>query len=174
MALTFGGAAAALRKTSLNKFVALGEKATSDDFRLHIDAYPELEYLVQAAQMPALKREMVEIVGPNGVQVQQQGKLINAGELPITFIETIDGKLLAALRQWVTQKEYHTVTLALISEGENVSNENTTIVLEGCWLESEPIELSVDDNTALKPTGTLHYNWHSGYDEGQAGNLEWS
>lgn len=173
MPMTFGAAAAPLRKQSLYRFISLGEKATADDFRLSIYAYPDIEYLVQAAQLPPLKREMVEIVGPNGVQVQQQGKLINAGELPITFIETITGNLLGILRRWVTEKEYHTVTMALVSEGEPVSNQNTTITLEGCWLESEAIELSVDDNAALKPTGTLHYNWHSGYDGGQAGSLGW-
>jgi hypothetical protein len=173
MPLMFGAASAALRKSSLNKFVAMGEKATADDFQLRIEAYPEIEFLVQAAQIPPLRREMVEIVGPHGVQVQQQGKLINAGELPITFLETIDGKLLSLLRQWVTKKEYHTVTLALVSEGEQMSNMNTTFTLEGCWFESEAIELSVDDNTPLKPTGTLHYNWHSGYDGGQAASLEW-
>ncbi|MFH1984778.1 MAG: hypothetical protein ABIL58_23300 [Pseudomonadota bacterium] len=165
MTLTFGAANMALRKSSLNKFVAIGEKATADDFVLRVDAYPEMEYLVQAAQMPAIKRELVEIVGPHGVQVRQQGKIVNAGELPITFIETINGAALGVLRKWVQNKEYHTVVMALVSEGQIASNPNSTCVLEGCWLQSEPIELSVEDGTApLKPTGTLHYNWAGWYE----------
>lgn len=168
MPLTFAGANVPLRKRSLNKFVALGEKATADDFVMKIYEFPDLEFLIQAAQMPPIKREMVEIVGPHGIQVQQQGKIINAGELPITFIETIYGHALAVVKEWVRDKLYLTITLGLVSEGEPISGPNTSVTLEGCWLESEAIELSVDDNAPLKPTGTLHYNWAGWYDDGEA------
>jgi len=172
MPLQFGSANVPLRWSSLSKFVALGEKATADDFMIKIQDYPDFEFLVQAAQMPPIKREMTEIVGPHGVQVQQAGKIINAGELPITFIETINGNMLSIIRQWVRDKEYHTVIMALTSEAAPTSNEYTTCVLEGCWLESEASEMTVDDNTPLKPTGTLHYNW-AGWYETTGGNLSW-
>ncbi len=163
MPLQFSGANASLRRRSLNKFVAIGEKATSDDFEMRVQEFPDMRFLVQAAQMPPIKREMVEIVGPHGIQVQQQGKLINAGEIPITFIETVHGDVLQMLKRWVRQKMYLTVILSLTSEGSPFGTPNTSVTLEGCWLESEGIELSVDDNTPLKPTGTLHYNWPSWY-----------
>ena len=169
MSLISGTANVPLVKRSLRKFTALGEKATGDDFRMVVDGYPDLEFLVQSVQMPPAKREMVEIVGPHGVQVQQQGKIMNAHEIPVTFIETVEGDALKAIRQWVKNKEYHTVNLALVSEESPNSNEWTSVTLEGCWIESEGIELSVEDNAPLKPTGTLHANWVSYFDE--AGNL---
>lgn len=164
MPLSFGSANADLAKSSLNRFVALGEKAIGADFQLRVAAYPNLEYLVQAAQMPIIGREPVELFGPHGVQVRQQGKIMNAGEIPITFIETVSGEMLSILRQWVANKEYHTVVMALVSEAYASSVAATTCVLEGCWLASEPIELSVEDSaTPLKPTGTLNYNWAGWY-----------
>lgn len=167
MPLIFGNADVSLRKFSLNKFVAMGEKATADDFVMTVYEFPDMEFLIQAAQMPPIKREMVEIVGPHGIQVQQQGKIINAGELPITFIETVHGDALGMLREWVRDKLYLTVSIGLTSEAEPVGSQNASVTLEGCWLESEAIELSVDDNTPLKPTGTLHYNWAGWYESGQ-------
>jgi hypothetical protein len=155
----FGAANVPLVKKSFNKFLAMGEKATSDDFRMVVAEYPDLEFLVQTTQMPPIKREMVEIIGPHGVQVQQQGKVINAHEVPITFIETISGEVLKTVREWVKEKKYLDFTLSLVSEAKTGSDTNSTVVFEKTWIESEGIELSVDDNTPIKPSATLHVNW---------------
>jgi hypothetical protein len=161
----FGSANVPLVKKSFNKFLAMGEKATADDFRMTIDGYPDIEFLIQTTQLPPIKREMVEIVGPHGVQVQQQGKIINAHEVSISFIETVSGSVLAMLRECVKGKKYLDIKLALVSEAETTSSAPTTVLFESTWIESDAIEFSVDDNTPLKPAGTLHVNWVSYFDE---------
>jgi hypothetical protein len=169
---SFGSANVALVKKSLNKFLSMGEKATSDDFRMTVEGYSELEFLIQTGQLPPIKREMVEIVGPHGMQVQQQGKIINAHEVPITFIETVSGAVLGVLRDWVKNKRYLTVTLAMLSEGDTQSSKAATVRFENCWIESDAIEFSVEDNTPLKPAATLHVNWVSYFDE-DGNTLNW-
>ena len=160
-----GPANVPLVKRSWSRFISLGEKAKADDFRMTFDGYPNLEFLVQTANMPPIKREMVEIVGPHGVQVQQQGKIINAHEVPVTFIETVSGIVLGTLRNWVKEKKYLTVKIAPVSEAQPISVRWNTAVFEQTWIESDAIEFSTEDNAPLKPACTLHVNWVSYFDE---------
>jgi hypothetical protein len=58
----------------------------------------------------------------------------------------------------VANKKYLTVTLALVSEGgETVPA--TSFTFENTWLELDGVDLSTEDNTVLKASGTLHVNW---------------
>lgn len=162
-----------LVKNSYKNLVSMGEGAKGDDFRMTIENYPDLEYLVQATQLPALKREMVESKGPHGVMFQQQGNFINAQDITITFKEVVSGAALEALREWVTEKSYLTVTLALISESQPESSYANSVVLEDAWIEIDAVDLSVDDTTTLvKPSGTIHGNWVTWADEEQE-TLSW-
>lgn len=163
-----------LVKKSYKKLLSLGEGAKADDFRMKFEQYPDLEFLVQATQIPELKREMLETYGPHGVKFNQQGKFQNAGDTTITFKEVITGKAYEALRKIVTGKEYLNITLALIGESQPSSVEATTITLEDAWLELDASDLSVEDGTTLvKPSGTIHYNWVSWGDTDSAGSLGW-
>lgn len=159
-----GPANVPLIKTALNKFVSLGEKAKADDFRMTVEGYSDLEFLVQTASLPPIKREMVELFGPHGVQVQQQGKIINAHEVPITFVETVEGDLLKTLRGWVKEKKYLRVTLELLSEASPTAGSYKKVTFENTWIESDAIEFSVEDNAPLKPNCTLHVNWVDYFD----------
>jgi len=161
MALFTGTANVPLIKSAFAGFVGLGEKAKADDFQMTIQGFNDLKFLVQTAQWPAIKREMVEITGPHGIQVKQQGKITNAHELPITFIETVQGHVLRDLRTWVKEKSYRQVTLKLLSEAQPNPNDYTSLLMDFCWFASEPVENSTEDNAPLKVSGTLYVNWVS-------------
>ena len=162
-----------LVKNSYKNLVSMGEGAKGDDFRMTIEGYPDLEYLVQTTQLPALKREMIESKGPHGVMFNQQGNFMNAQDITITFKEVVSGKALEALRDWVANKKYLQVTLALISESQPESVYANSVVLEDAWIEIDAVDLSVDDTTTLvKPSGTIHGNWVTWPDEEQE-TLPW-
>lgn len=153
-------------KQSYKRLVALGEKASGADFRMVVEGYPELSYLVSSVSLPAMQREVIETYGPLGIKVNQQGKYINAQDIPITFDEVISGAALSALRDWVMERRYLKVTIGLVSESLTESDPNTTVVCEDCWLECEAIELGNENSaTVVKPTGTLHANWVDWYNE---------
>lgn len=155
-------------RTGYRKLLALGEGAVADEFILTIEGYNDLRYLCQSFQIPPLIRENIESYGPHGVQFNQQGRYKNAQDIPISFKEVISGKAYKVLREWVKNKKYLTVKLALTGESYPTSNENNSWLLEDCWIEIEGVDLSVEDGTSLvKPTGTLHANWISHLDDDQ-------
>ena len=150
----------ALVKKSYKKLLALGEGVSGDEFKMTIEGYPDITYLIQTSQLPALMRENIESFGPHGVQFNQQGRFKNAQEVPISFKEVITGVAYQAIREWVKEKKYLKVVVGLLGESFTSSNENNTVVLEDCWLELEGADLSVEDgSTLIKPSGTLHANW---------------
>ena len=114
-----------------------------------IEGYPNLRYLCQSTQLPALMRENIESYGPQGVQFNQQGRYKNAQDVPITFKEVISGESYKAVRDWVKNKKYLTVKIGLAGESFPTSNKNTTVVLEDCWLELEGADLSVEDGASV-------------------------
>lgn len=149
-----------LLKKSYKSWVALGEKVTGNEFKMAIEDYPDLTYLVSNVQLPPMQREPVEMYGPGGVKFVQQGRFINAQEVPITFEEVLEGKTLEALRDWVTNKYYKKVTLGLVGESKTTSAESTTVVMEDCWLSLDGVDLSKEDGAVVvKPSGTLYANW---------------
>jgi hypothetical protein len=116
---------------------------------------------------------MIESKGPHGVMFNQQGNFMNAQDITITFKEVISGKALEAIRDWVKNKLYLQVNLAIVSESQPESNTANSVVLEDAWIEIDAVDLSVDDTTTLvKPSGTIHGNWVSWADEEQE-TLPW-
>jgi len=163
-----------LVKNSYKKLLSMGEGAKGDDFRMTVEGYSDLEFLVQTTQMPAVKRELIESKGPHGVMFNQAGNFMNAQDITITFKEVITGKALECIRDWVKEKKYLLVTLALISESLPESVYANSVVLEDAWLEIDAIDLSVDDTTTLvKPSGTIHGNWVTWSDEDADAQLSW-
>jgi hypothetical protein len=154
-----------LIKKSYQKLLSYGEGATSDDFRMTIEGYDDLEFLIQATQLPPIAREPIEGFGPHGVQFTQQGRYKNIAEVPITFKEVLSGVVYQMIRDWVLNKRYLYVVLGLIAESAPTSNPYTTIIMYDTWLELEGVDLSVEDATLVKPVGTLHVNWLDYLDE---------
>lgn len=154
---------------SYKKLVALGEKVSGAEYKMEVEDYPDLTYLVSSVSLPALQREVMETYGPYGIKFNQMGKFINAQDVPITFDEVITGKALEALREWVKEKKYLKVVLGLVSESVTESNANTTVVMEDCWIEMDAVELGNENSaTVVKPSGTLHANWVSWLDDSEA------
>ena len=143
-------------KAKYSSLLALGEGATSEDFEMVIDSDDDLKLLVQTSQIPALAREQIETFGPNGVQFVQQGRFKNIAEVPISFKEVITGVVYRKIRGLVVNKSYVDIELSLINEAGEVGFE---LALEDCWIELEGVDLSVEDATLVKPTGTIHANW---------------
>ena len=154
-------------RTGYRKVLALGEGVASEEFRMTFEGYSDISYLVQSTQLPALAREPIESFGPNGVQFVQQGRYKNAQEVPISFKEVITGKIYEFLRAQLRGKKYYTVKLALVGESFPTSNNNTSLVFEDCWIELEGVDLSVEDATLVRPSGTIHANWISYCDTDQ-------
>jgi len=148
-----------LLRDTYKKMAALGEVIKGQDFALEIEGYPDLKYLVQAATTPALKREVVETVGPHGVKCNQQGRFVNEIDMQVTFKEVTSAAAYQALTSWVKNKEYREVTLTLVSESVTSASTDHTWVLEDCWIELDGGDLSVEDAVPLKPSGTLHGNY---------------
>jgi hypothetical protein len=163
-----------LIKSSYKKYVSFGEKAVSSDYRMLIQQYPNLEYLIHATQLPELKREIIEDYGPHGVMFNQQGRYKNAVDITITFKEIITGEAYKCLRDWVRNKRYLDVWIGLMGESSPESNEHNTLLCEDVWCELDATDLSNEDNTTLiKPSGLLHVNWHSWVDA-VPHTLEWA
>jgi len=159
---------------SYKKLLSLGEGAKGDDFRMTIEEYPDLEFLVQATQLPEIKREMIESYGPHGVKFNQQGKFNNAGDMTITFKEVITGEVYACLAEIVKEKKYVEIKLGLLGESQPESVPGTTCLMSDCWIEIDALDLSVEDGTTLvKPSGTIHYNWVSWLDDEDVSSMSW-
>jgi len=157
-----------LFKGTYKSMLTDGEAAIAHDFVMRIDGYPDLTYLVQTANIPTIKREPIEIYGPLGTKFMQQGKIENAVEMPLTFKEVITGKAYAALTQWVRDKEYHTITLELTHESLGYAQGKTWLI-EDAWMELDNVDLSVEDSTPVKPSGTLHGHYFLDIADGSAG-----
>lgn len=148
-----------LLRDTYKKMAALGEAVKGQDFRLSVEGYPDLEVLVQSAQTPPTKRELVETTGPFGVKCNQQGRFMNEVEMQITFKEVLSAAAYKALTNWVKNKQYLEVNLQLVSESSSVPADDHNWTLEDCWIELDGGDLSVEDAVPLKPSGTLHGNY---------------
>lgn len=156
-----------VRKTrhAYRKLLGLGEGAVADEFIMTFEGNQDLRYLVQVTQLPAMGREPIESYGPFGVQFVQAGRYKNAVEVPITFKEVISGKAYEFLREKLKEKKYFEVNLALAGESYPSSVPANSLKLEDCWVELEGVDLSVEDNTLIRPAGTIHANWVSWLDD---------
>jgi len=145
-----------LLRETYKKMTALGEVVKGQDFRMQVEGYSDLEFLIQASTTPPLKREVVETVGPLGVKSIQQGRFMNEVEMQITFKEVLSGIAFGALKEWTREKQYRLVTLTLVSESDNTAIDEHTWEIDDCWIELDGADLSVEDAVPLKPSGTLH------------------
>ena len=155
-----------LLQTSYNTSIqTIGEVARAQDFLLTFasgtgtsDSTQNviIQYLVQSATIPAIKREVVETVGPFGVRSIQQGRFMNEIEMAITFKETVTGAGYAFLQTWTRDKLYKEVTVSMVSESRSSSTECPSWTVTECWIELDRADLSVEDAVPLKLSGTLH------------------
>lgn len=147
-------------ESARNSFVALGNKAQSKDFEMLIDGMEGFKTLIQATQIPEIGRESVEMFAPYGVPFYQQGTAKVAGELAITFMETVSGTVMQTIRQKAKDRCYFNATIKLACEEKPGSVGPLTYKFYDCWIKLDPTDLSTDDTTGLvRPAGTMFYNW---------------
>lgn len=148
-------------KSKYKQNVAAGEKLTGAEFEMTFDEYPELSVLIRSTQFAAMGRADVEDFGPMGLKFVQHGAIENSGEIAVTCVETISGKVLSAIQDIVWNKKYVTVRIRATPESTaGVSPDSLKQKLEDCKIRSEPVDLSTEDTAALvKPSITIMYNW---------------
>ena len=150
-----------LLKTKFNQNLAAGEKLMGFEYEMVIDGYNDLTVLIRSSQMPALGREDVEDFGEMGMKFSQYGALQNSGQIAVTAVETITGRVLSALKEVVTNKKYVNITIRATPESMAGNSAPSLVTrLLHCKFASDAIDLSTEDTTALvKPSINITYNW---------------
>ena len=148
-------------KQKFNKNIAAGEKMMGTEFEMKIKEYPDLTVLIRSTQFPAMGRSDIEDYGQMGMGFVQNGVLENKGEIAVTVVETITGRVLEMLRKVVRNKEYLTITIEATPESTiGKGAKSHYFKLEHTKIRSDAIDLSTEDTSALvKPSLTLQYNW---------------
>lgn len=138
-----------LVKESFSKVVNYGEYQTGDAWKLEIDGYDDLTWLVLNVQIPEVTRTRIEDFGPMGVQINRPGKIKNAVDITMTFKEVRAGNSLDTLMELAKTGKFFDFTLTLLPDGEPKRYED-------CFIETlNALDLAYEDNTVCKPNVTI-------------------
>ncbi|WP_142971367.1 baseplate protein [Enterobacter hormaechei] len=150
----------AFLKSRFNKNVAAGEKLIGSEFWMTFKGYENLSILVRSTQIPEMTREDVEDFGPGGMKFNQHGTLRNSGEYQVTCAETIEGTVLAAVKELVYGKKYIEVTVQAAAESNSGDHKGLIRTFSHCKIYSDAIDFSSEDvTTVVRPTLRVVYNW---------------
>lgn len=142
----------ALVKESFSKVVNYGEYQTEDAWKLEIDGYDDLTWMVTNVQIPEVTRTRIEDFGPMGVQITRPGKIKNAVDITMTFKEVRQGASLDDLMKIAKDGEFFDFTLTLLPDGEPKRYED-------CFIETNnALDLGYDSNAIMKPNVTIVCN----------------
>ncbi len=147
-------------KAQVQAIRALGERINNAGFIMTFSDAPEMTIRIASTQLAEMKRQVIEGYGPLGVQINQQGNLMNAGEITVQIDEYLDAKTGQFVCDSVDNKHYFDyVDISLVAE-DNGFAPIFTQRLEDVWLGSDSLDLSVEDvTTTTKWPLTLNYNW---------------
>lgn len=147
-------------KQRFNQNKAAGEKLIGCDYWLVIKGYEKLSILVRTAQIPEITREDVEDFSPGGGKFNQHGPFRNSGETQVQCVETIEGVVLASVRDLVFNKKYVDVALYLAPESKNGPGETPVCSMEDVKIYCDAVDFAAEDVTAVvRPGLRLVYNW---------------
>lgn len=147
-------------KKRIDQNIAVGEKLTGAEFWATIDGYEGISILFRTAQLPEQSRQQVDDTIPGGLTMSQYGAYKNNGEMPMMCSETIDGKVLAAVRKIVVNKEYVTLRVQAAAESNGGADKGLKRTLLYCLVFSDAVDLSSEDmTTVVKPNLRVVYNW---------------
>ncbi|HEW9972591.1 baseplate protein (plasmid) [Enterobacter sp. JBIWA008] len=150
----------AFLKSRFNKNIAAGEKLIGSEFWMTFKGYDNLSILVRSTQIPEMTREDVEDFGPGGMKFNQHGTLRNSGEYQVTCAETIDGAVLAAVKELVYGKKYIEVTVQAAAESNSGDHKGLIRTFSHCKIYSDAVDFSSEDvTTVVRPTLRVVYNW---------------
>lgn len=147
-------------KQRLNQNIAAGEKLISSEYWMTIKGYENISVLIRSTQFPEMTREDVEDVGPGGMKFNQHGPLRNSGEFQVSCVETIEGDVFKAVREWVREKKYLDITISAASESKGGENGGITRSFTHCKIYCDAVDLSSEDvTTAVRPSLRIVYSW---------------
>lgn len=150
----------AFLKSRFNKNIAAGEKLVGAEYWMTFKGYDNLSILVRSTQIPEMTREDVEDFGPGGMKFNQHGTLRNSGEFQVTCAETIDGTVLAAVKELVYGKKYIEVTVQAAAESNSGDHKGLIRTFSHCKIYSDAVDFSSEDvTTVVRPTLRVVYNW---------------
>lgn len=148
-------------KERFNRNLSAGEKLVGAEFWMDIHGYENISVLIRSVQVPEMGREDIEDFAPMGVKFNQHGTIKNSGEITVACVETLDGKVYAAVLDLVRNKRYVDITIRTTAESSDGSTPDSLIrKLSHCKVYCEQVDLSTEDTTALvKPSLRIVYNW---------------
>jgi hypothetical protein len=150
-----------LLKSALVRNMQAGEKQLAFQFYLKVNGFELSDVLVRTAQYPAMGYETTEDIGQQGMKFNGHGALINSGEIPLTFVETIKGDTLKFLKFTILDKQW--VDIELYNAPESLGGKPapfSSCKMLYCKLNSEGIDLDTSDGAALTNVSvTVTYNW---------------
>lgn len=150
----------AFLKSRFNKNVAAGEKLIGSEYWMTFKGYENLSVLVRSTQIPEMTREDVEDFAPGGMKFNQHGTLRNSGEFQVTCAETIEGTVLAAVKDLVYGKKYIEVTVQAAAESNGGDHKGLIRNYSHCKIYSDAVDFSSEDvTTVVRPTLRIVYNW---------------
>lgn len=150
----------ALVKAQVLAVRAMGERINNAGFIMTFSDNPELTIRVSSTQLGEMKRQMIEGFGPLGITVNQQGTIINSGEITVQIDEYIDMAAARFIFDAVDEKKYFDyITISLVAEDTGFVPLFTQR-MEDVWVSLDALDLSVEDaTTTTKWPITLSYNW---------------
>lgn len=149
-------------RNSYKKRIAAGEMVLGSEFKMSFLGQNQLlEVMVRTTQTPEYKRQEVEDFGPMGMGINQQGPLINKGQITVTCVEDLNGSVMEFVRDCVVNKKHVDIELQQTPESLGGSAPDALIhKMFDCTIGSEAVDLSTEDNTVLvKPSLLINYNW---------------
>ncbi|HBL5388779.1 TPA: hypothetical protein LR353_005152 [Escherichia coli] len=94
------------------------------------------------------------------MKFNQHGPLRNSGEFQVTCAETIEGVVLAAVKEMVYQKKYLDISFQAAAESNSGDSKGLSRTYSHCKVYSDAVDFSSEDVTAVvRPTLRIVYNW---------------
>ena len=134
-----------------------GHKRKKSDFSFSVAEYPVLKDLVLSIEIPQMKREEIEEIAPHIGKIAATGRPEIGAAVPITFQDVVGGPVHKALIDWVKQnREIDTV---VTQRGELEPDSEDTFTFAGSQIMLDGTELSYEDGTPIRFSGTLSF-WY--------------
>lgn len=162
----------ALYQQALSEFAAIGAKRLSTEFRM--DVLDEtggvltewnnqkLSYLVRTAQIPSMKKTIIEHNIAFGATSRDAGPPDIEHEMQVAFVDAVDSRMLKFLQDWFNSGNLYDVQLTLIgpNDKEGADQAGKVFTLKECFINRDAADLDVASNTeALQLQTTLVYKY---------------
>jgi len=148
-----------LYQQALTEFSAIGPKRLSPEFQMDVldssgGIIPEwnngrLGYLVKTAQIPSMKKFVIEHNIRAGITSRDIGPPDIEHTMTVAFMEAVDSRVLQFLKAWYTSGRRYDVQLTLVgpNDGEGGGSDGKVYTLKSCFCNRDAVDLDVSSNT---------------------------